>query len=136
MNLLKTMMIAASGMQAQGARMRVIAENLANAQSTAETPEGDPYRRRIPTFKAELDRASGVKLVEVDRVVKDKSSFGQRFEPGHPAADKDGYVKTPNVSSIVEMMDMRDAQRSYEAGLNVINAARSMVARTIELLRS
>lgn len=136
MNLIKSMMIAASGMQAQSTRMRIIAENMANANSTADTREGEPYRRRIPTFRAELDRATGAMRVEVDRVVKDKSSFGRRFEPGHPAADADGYVKTPNVSSIVEMMDMRDAQRSYEAGLNVIGAARAMVGRTIELLRS
>ena len=136
MNLLKSMMIAASGLAAQGSRMRVIAENLANANSTGKTPDEAPYRRRVPTFKNELDRAQGVDLVKVDRIVTDKSAFGTRFDPGHPAADALGYVKTPNVNSLVEMMDMREAQRSYEAGLNVISAARSMMARTIDLLRS
>ena len=136
MNLLKSMLIAASGMAAQGSRMRVIAENLANANSTAQTPNGNPYRRKIPTFKDELDRTTGMDLVKLDKVVTDKSSFGTRFEPGHPAADAQGYVKTPNVNALVEAMDMRDAQRSYEAGLNVISAARAMMSRTIDLLRS
>jgi flagellar basal-body rod protein FlgC len=136
MNLLKSMMIAAAGMSAQGSRMRVIAENMANADSTAKTRDADPYRRKVPTFKNELDRKLGVDLVKVDKVVKDKSDFGMRFDPGHPAADAQGYVKIPNVNSLVEVMDMRDAQRSYEAGLNVINAAKSMMARTIDLLRS
>jgi flagellar basal-body rod protein FlgC len=136
MNLFKSMLIAASGMAAQGSRMRVIAENLANADSTAQTKDADPYRRQIPTFKDELDRKLGVDLVKVGKVVKDKSDFGMRFDPGHPAADAQGYVKIPNVNSLVEVMDMRDAQRSYEAGLNVINAARSMMARTIDLLRN
>jgi flagellar basal-body rod protein FlgC len=136
MNLLKSMMIAAAGMSAQGSRMRVIAENLANANSTAESKNSDPYRRRVPTFKNELDRNLGVDLVKMDKVVTDKSAFGTRFDPGHPAADAQGYVKTPNVNGLVEMMDMKDAQRSYEAGLNVINAARGMMARTIDLLRS
>ena len=136
MNLLKSMMIAAAGMTAQGARMRVVAENMANANSTPQTKGADPYRRKVPVFKNELDRAMGVDLVKVNKVVPDNSSFGMRFEPGHPAADAQGYVKTPNVNSLVEMMDMRDAERSYEAGLNVISAARGMMARTIDLLRS
>jgi len=136
MNLLKSMMIAAAGMSAQGSRMRVIAENMANANSTAKTKDADPYRRKIPSFKNELDRKLGVDLVKVDKIVADKSAFNTRYDPGHPAADAQGYVKTPNVNSLVEMMDMRDAQRSYEAGLNVINSARSMMARTIDLLRS
>ena len=136
MNLLKSMMIAAAGMTAQSSRMRIIAENLANANSTAQTKDADPYRRRVPTFKNELDRSMGVDLVKMDKVVADKSAFSSRYEPGHPAADAQGYVKMPNVNSLVEMMDMKDAQRSYEAGLNVINAARNMMARTIDLLRS
>ena len=136
MNLLKSMMIAAAGMSAQGSRMRVIAENMANASSTATTRDADPYRRKVATFKNELDRNLGVDLVKMNKVVKDKSDFGMRFDPGHPAADAQGYVKTPNVNSLVEMMDMRDAQRSYEAGVNVINAARAMMSRTIDLLRS
>jgi len=136
MNLLKSMMIAASGMAAEATRMRVIAENLANANSTAESPSADPYRRKVPVFKSEFDRALNASMVEVEKTVTDKSAFGKRFEPGHPAADKDGYVKTPNVNGIVEVMDMRDAQRSYEASLSVIGAARGMMARTIALLRS
>ena len=135
MNIFKTMLVAASGMAAQSERMRVIAENLANANSTADSPDGVPYRRRVAVFKDELDRQDGVELVKMQRTVKDNSAFGKRFDPGHPAADKAGYVLTPNVNPIIETMDMRDAQRSYEAGLNVINAARSMLSRTIDLLR-
>lgn len=135
MNLVKSMLIAASGMSAQTSRMRVIAENLANASSTAKTKDADPYRRQVPTFKNELDRSLGVELVHVDKIVKDKSDFTTRFDPGHPAADAQGYVKMPNVNGLVEMMDMQDAERSYQAGLNVINAARTMMARTIDLLR-
>ena len=135
MNIFKTMMIAASGMTAQSERMRIIAENLANSDSTADTPEGSPYRRRVPVFAEELDRAQGLEVVKLKRTVTDKSQFGRRFDPGHPAADAAGYVRTPNVNPIIETMDMRDAQRSYEAGLGVINAARSMLSRTIDLLR-
>jgi flagellar basal-body rod protein FlgC len=136
MNLIKSIIIAASGLTAQSARMRVIAENLANVNSTASTPNGRPYTRQIATFKDALDRETGVSLVTMDKTVKDKAEYGKRYEPGHPAADKDGYVKTPNVNSLIEMMDMQDAQRTYEAGLNVIGAARQMMARTLDLLRS
>lgn len=136
MNIFKTMLIAASGMSAQSERMRIIAENLANSNSTADTPSGTPYRRKISVFASELDRAQGVDLVELKKTAIDKSPFGKRFEPGHPAADAAGYVLTPNVNPIIETMDMRDAQRSYEAGLNVISAARAMLSRTIDLLRS
>ncbi len=135
MNIFKTMMVAASGMTAQSERMRVIAENLANSNSTADTPEGKPYRRHIAVFANELDRAQGLNLVKMNKTVTDKSEFGKRFEPGHPAADAAGYVLTPNVNPIIETMDMRDAQRSYEAGLNVISSARAMISRTIDLLR-
>ncbi len=136
MDLGKTVMISASGMRAQGTRMRVIAENLANANSTSQVPGGDPYRRQIVTFKSELDRASGVTTVNVDKVRTDQSAFNMRFDPAHPAADDDGYVKMPNVKTLVEMMDMREAQRSYEANVNVIEAVKSMVRRTVDLLRS
>jgi flagellar basal-body rod protein FlgC len=136
MNLIKSIVIAASGLTAQSARMRVIAENLANVNSTASTPNGKPYTRQIPTFKDVMDRELGVSLVEVGKPAKDKTEYNKRFEPGHPAADADGYVKTPNVNSLIEMMDMQDAQRTYEAGLNVIGAARQMMARTLDLLRS
>lgn len=135
MEMMKSMLIAAAGMRAQAERWRVIAENMANASSTAATPGEDPYRRRIPVFKTELDRAIGVETVKVSSVVKDMSAFREQFMPGHPAADARGYVKMPNVSSLIEMADMRDAQRSYEANLSVIDNTRSMLARTVDLLK-
>ena len=131
----KTLDISAAGMAAQNFRVRVIAENVANANSLAETPNDEPYRRRIVTFRNQLDRSLGVNLVKVGRVLLDDGEFGSRFEPNHPAADPTGYVQTPNVKTIVEMMDLQQAQRSYEANLRVINMARQMMARTIELLR-
>lgn len=134
-DLSNILQVAAAGLKAQSARMRVIAENLANADSTAREPGQDPYRRRVPTFDSELDRATGAMLVEMDGIRQDTSDFGVRFEPGHPAADADGYIRTPNVNSLVELMDLRDAQRSFEANLNVVEASRSMLMRTIDLLR-
>ena len=127
--------VAAAGLKAQSARMRVIAENLANADSTAKEAGQDPYRRRMPTFDTELDRVTGNRLVTMDDILPDMSDFGVRFEPGHPAADEDGYVRTPNVNSLVELMDLREAQRSFEANLNVVEASRSMLMRTIDMLR-
>ena len=128
--------IAASALQAQQARMRVIAENLANADSTARTADGDPYRRRVVSFRNVLDRSLGASVVRVDRVVPDRSEFRQRFDPQHPAANAEGYVQLPNVNPLIEMMDMRQAQRSYEANLSMIEVARGMVQRTIDILRS
>ncbi|GGK37297.1 flagellar basal body rod protein FlgC [Salinarimonas ramus] len=136
MDFLRTIAVAASGLKAQSGRMRVIAENIANADSTAATPGADPYRRRIPTFVERLDRELGVRTVELGRVQEDQSDFRSRFDPGHPAADEDGQVKLPNVSSLVESMDMREAQRSYEANLNLVNATRRMLSRTIDILRA
>jgi len=135
MDTMKSMLIAASGMRAQAERMRVIAENLANASSTASSPDEDPYRRQVPIFKAELDRATGAETVQMSGVVHDTSSFREQYMPGHPAADERGYVKMPNVSSLVEMMDMREAQRAYEANLSVIDNTRTMMARTVDLLK-
>jgi len=132
---MKSIMVAASGLKAQTGRMRIIAENIANAGSTAKTADGQPYRRRIITFEASFDRQLQAELVKANKVKFDNSAFGKKFEPGHPAADKAGYVKTPNVSTLVEMMDMRQAQRSYEANLNVIRAARVMAGRTLDILR-
>jgi flagellar basal-body rod protein FlgC len=129
------MLIAASGMRAQAERMRVIAENLANANSAASAPDEDPYRRQMPVFKNELDRVTGVPAVKVKGVVKDASEFREQYMPGHPAADERGYVKMPNVNSLVEMMDMREAQRAYEANLSVIDNTRTMMARTVDLLK-
>jgi flagellar basal-body rod protein FlgC len=135
MDLSKTLKVAAAGMQAQNARMRTIAENLANADSLAETPGAEPYRRKMLTFKNALDRATGVELVRPDKVIRDKSDFQKRFDPSHPAADAEGYVMAPNVNSLVEVMDMRQAQRSYEANLSVIEVAKTMLLRTIDILR-
>ncbi len=130
-----SMTIAASGMRAQTGRMRIIAENLANANSTAAGPGEDPYRRQIATFQSELDSVTGVRVVRMGGTIADAAEFRSQYNPGHPAADAQGYVKLPNVNALIEMMDMREAQRSYEANLNVIDAARSMMARTIDLLR-
>ena len=129
------MKIAAAGLRAQSGRMRVIAENLANADSVARSKDGDPYRRKISTFKLEFDREIGTKIIKNGRIAKDKSDFGSRFEPGHPAANDKGFVKTPNVNTLIETMDMREAQRSYEANLNVITSSRRMLARTLDILR-
>ena len=135
MQLDKSFAIAFSGMNAQSERLKVIAENLANADSTAQTPDADPYKRKIITFESVLDRQLGADRVKVAGVKTIEDGIGRRYEPGHPAADAAGYVKTPNVNTITEMMDMREAQRSYDANLNVIDAAKSMLSRTIELLR-
>ncbi|MEA2877224.1 MAG: flagellar basal-body rod protein FlgC [Hyphomicrobiales bacterium] len=136
MDFLKSMAIAASGLRAQSGRMRVIAENIANAESTAQRPGGNPYRRKIPTFRSEMDRALESQTMTMGKVRQDPSEFRTKYEPGHPAADANGYVKYPNVNSLVEMTDMREAQRSYEANLNVIGATRRMIQKTIDLLRA
>ncbi len=135
MDLSKVIQISASGMSAQTLRLRTIAENLANADSLGEAPGAAPYARKLVSFKNILNRASGVSTVKVDRITKDQAEFQKRFDPQHPAADKDGYVLTPNVNSLVELMDMRQAQRSYEANLSVIEVSKSMLSRTLDLLR-
>jgi flagellar basal-body rod protein FlgC len=132
----RSMGIATSGLRAQAGRMRVISENIANAQSTAQTAGGDPYRRKVPTFTSELNRALDAKVVGLGRVRPDMSAFQLRYEPGSPAADANGNVKYPNVNSLVEMSDMKDAQRSYEANLNIISATRRMLQRTLDILKS
>ena len=136
MDFLKSIAIAASGLRAQAGRMRVLSENIANADSTATRAGGDPYRRKIPTFRSEVDRALDAKVVTLGRVRPDQGEFRNKYEPGHPAADANGYVKYPNVNSMVEMTDMREAQRSYEVNLNVIGATRRMLQRTIDILRA
>ena len=133
--LTKSTNIAISGMKVQSQRLRVISENLANSDSLAQTPDGLPYRRKVMTFKNELDRATGTNLVKVDKVRADSAEFQRRYDPKHPAADKDGYVLAPNVNPLIEMMDMREAQRSYEANMNVINTSRTMMSRTVDMLR-
>jgi len=136
MDFLRSLSIAASGLKAQSGRMRIISENIANADSTAATPGGQPYQRKIPTFRVALDREIGAEVVELGRIERDMSAFPSKYEPGHPAANAQGYVLTPNVNSLVEQMDLREAQRSYEANLGVIGATRRMVARTLEILRA
>jgi flagellar basal-body rod protein FlgC len=134
MDFIKSLAIAASGLRAQAGRMRILSENIANAESTAPQAGGDPYRRKIPTFRSEVDRVLGANVVSLGRVRADQSSFRMKLEPGNPAADANGYVRYPNVNPLIEMTDMRDAQRSYEANLNVITATRRMIQRTIAIL--
>ncbi len=135
MDLENSVRVSASGLRAQALRMRVIAENLANADSVAETPGGQPYRRRIPTFRAELDKTSGATEVEVPSIKGDKRAFPRVYQPGNPAADAKGYVLMPNVNALTEAADMKAAQRGYEANLNAIEAARNLTLRTIDLLK-
>ncbi|MGM0560679.1 MAG: flagellar basal body rod protein FlgC [Pseudomonadota bacterium] len=135
MDLFNTLTISADGMKAQGTRLRTIAENLANADSTASEPGGEPYQRKVVNFQNVLNREIGAETVEVGKVTLDQSEFGQRFDPGHPAANEDGYVLLPNVNSLIELTDMREAQRSYEANLRVQQSSRRMLEQTINLLR-
>lgn len=134
-DVLQTLRISAAGMKTQGTRLRVIAENIANADSLATSPGELPYRRKTATFKNVLDRDIGIETVRIDKIHKDPSPFKRKYDPGHPAADADGYVLSTNVSSLIEMTDMREAQRSYEANLNVIKASKAMLNETIEVLR-
>lgn len=136
MDFIRSMSIATSGLRAQAGRMRVISENIANADSTAQTPGGDPYRRKVPTFTATLDRSLDARVVALGRIRPDTSAFTVRHEPGNPAADAAGNVKYPNVNPLIEMTDLRDAQRSYEANLNIITATRRMIQRTLDILRA
>ncbi|MFI4935474.1 MAG: flagellar basal body rod protein FlgC [Caulobacterales bacterium] len=130
----QAMAIAVTALKAQQARMRVIAENMANANSTSQTPGGDPYRRQVPVFEPKTT-TDGAKGVTMARVVPDQSNFGSEYAPGHPGADAKGYVKTPNVEPLMEALDMREAQRAYEANLNVIETARAMDLSTLGILR-
>jgi flagellar basal-body rod protein FlgC len=134
MDFSSAMAVVASGMKAQSDRMKTIAENLANANSTSSTPGGDPYRRKIATISNQFDRELGASLVSAGKPILDKSDFRSQYDPGNPNADAKGYVKLPNVDSLVEIMDMREAQRSYEADLTALDATKSMLARTVDLL--
>ncbi len=136
MDFVKSLAIAASGLRAQAGRIRVISENIANVDSTAQTPGGDPYRRRIPTFRAEMDRVLDARVVALGPIQSDRTPFRTKYEPGNPAADAAGNVKYPNVNGLIEMTDMREAQRSYEANVNVIGATRRMIQRTLDILRA
>ena len=132
--LTKALRIANSGMKAQTKRLRVISENVANADTLPTNPSEEPYRRKMVTFKNVMDKELGADKVEVKKVIEDKSEFEKKLDPNHPAADKDGYVQVPNVNSLIEMMDMREAQRSYEANLQVLDNTRSMMRQTIQLI--
>jgi flagellar basal-body rod protein FlgC len=135
MDFIRSIAIAASGLRAQAGRIRVISENIANADSVAQTAGGDPYRRRVPTFTAQLDRQLDARVVALGPVRNDPSDFKIKHEPGNPAANAAGDVKYPNVNPMIEMTDMRDAQRSYEANVNIIGATRSMIQRTLDILK-
>lgn len=136
MDFLKSLAIAASGLRAQSGRMRVIAENVANADTTPTRPGEQPYRRKVVTFQQKLDNELGVNTVQLGQIKRDRSEFRSRFEPGNPMADARGFVQKPNVDSMTETLDLREAQRSYEANLNVISTTRRMLARTLEILRA
>src|SRR5271168_3629259 len=133
MEFSNSMTIAASGMRVQSERMKVIAENIANADSTSSTPGGDPYRRQVSTVTTDFDRELGVNMVKSGKTVEDKSDFRSQYDPGNPNADKQGYVKLPNVDPLIEIMDMKEAQRSYEADLTVMDATKQMLSRTVDL---
>ena len=135
MDIDKALAISSRGMQAQTTRLRTIAENLANQDTTASTPQGEPYRRKLIAFENRVDRELGAETVRVKGITPDKGDLPVRFDPSHPAADDKGYVRVPNVNSFVEVMDMREAQRAYNANLNVMEVTRSMLTRTIEMLR-
>jgi flagellar basal-body rod protein FlgC len=134
--LTQAMATAVSGMNTQAVRMRVAAENIANASSTAATPGGDPYRRKLMSFRQSLDRATGANLVSTGSINGDQRDFRTEYDPGHPAADERGYVKMPNVDALIEQADLRSAQRSYEAGITVMQQARSLYGKTLDILRS
>jgi flagellar basal-body rod protein FlgC len=136
MDFLKSIAVAASGLRAQAGRMRVISENIANADSTATDPGADPFRRKVATFRSDLDRALDIRTVGLGPTRTDASAFRLKYEPGHPSADANGNVKYPNVNPLIEMTDMREAQRSYEANINVIGATRRMIQRTLDILKA
>ena len=134
MDFSKSMAVAASGLRAQTDRMKTIAENIANANSTSPTKGGEPYRRKIATITQNFNDELGATLVNSGKPLPDKSEFKSQYDPGNPNADTQGYVKLPNVDSLVEIMDMRETQRSYEADLSVMDASKQMLARTVDLL--
>ena len=135
MDLVNSLHIAASGMKVQSDRLRVVSENIANADSAGVRPGDDPYRRKVISFKNELDRELGVDRVKVHKHGYDESDFKKKYDPVHPAADEEGYVMMPNVNTIMEMVDMKEARRAYEANLNVIEVSKGMLQRTVDMLR-
>ncbi|GJE11283.1 MULTISPECIES: flagellar basal body rod protein FlgC [Methylobacterium] len=135
MEFSKSLAVAAAGLKAQSGRMRIIAENIANADSAPASAGAQPYRRKIPTFTSHLDDETGARLVEAGRVRRDPSAFRTKIEPGNPAANARGEVQMPNVNALIENMDLREAQRSYEANLNMVTATRKMLAQTLAILK-
>jgi flagellar basal-body rod protein FlgC len=135
MDLINTIHISSAGMKAQQDRLKVVSQNIANAESVGTRDGQAPYRRQTISFKNALDKETGAQMVKTDKIGKDKSDFVKKYEPAHPQADTQGYVLYPNISSISEMMDMREARRSYEANLNVIESSKAMLNQTIGLLR-
>jgi len=133
--IVNSLYIAASGMKAQSDRLRIISQNIANVDSEPTQPGELPYRRKIISFRNELDKTMGVELVKVSRYDTDKSEFGKRYDPGHPAADEKGYVQTPNVNSMIELVDMKEARRAYEANVDVIEVSKEMLSQTVNMLR-
>ena len=136
MDLTNAIKISASGMRAQGTRLRVVAENVANAESLGNTAADDPYRRKTITFENELDRKINADMVRISKIGRDQGDFNIFYEPHHPLADDKGYIKMPNVNTLIEMTDMREAERSYEANVSVIESSKSFIERTLELLRA
>lgn len=134
-DLNKSALIAVSGMKAQAERLRVVSENLANADSLPSSPDGTPYRRKVISFRDVLDKTTGADVVKVGKIDVDRSEFQKKYDPKHPAADSNGYVLAPNVNPLVELMDMREAQRSYEANLNVVSVSKTMLSHTIDMLK-
>ncbi|MHB2208889.1 flagellar basal body rod protein FlgC [Methylobacterium sp. CM6257] len=135
MEFSKSLTVAAAGLKAQSGRMRIIAENIANADSAPASAGAQPYRRKIPTFTSHLDDETGARLVEAGRVRRDPSAFRTKYEPGNPAANARGEVQMPNVNALIENMDLREAQRSYEANLNMVTSTRKMLAQTLAILK-
>ncbi len=134
-DLYSALSAASTGLRAQTTRIRLAAENVANANSTADVPGGDPYQRRMPVFKAMVDRETGALGVEVTRTVDDKSDFPIKYDPTHPGANAEGYVKMPNVQTLIEMADIREAQRTYEANLSIVEGSRAMINRALDLIK-
>lgn len=134
-NLTLSADIAASGMKAQSERLKVISQNMANADSVSAEPGGEPYRRQVVSFQNYLDPATGAQKVRVNKIVEDMSPFEKKYEPTHPAADAQGYVSLPNVNPLIEMMDMKEAQRVYDANLNMLKTAREMNSSVLDILK-
>lgn len=134
-DLHKSALIAVTGMKAQAERMRIVSENLANAESLPTAPDQTPYQRKVVTFRNVLDKQTGADVVKVNKVDVDRSEFQKKFDPKNPAADSSGYVLAPNVNPLIELMDMREAQRSYEANLNVVSVSNSMLSKTVDMLK-